>query len=455
MKKGKIGLFILVLLFYLVFIPGYTPFPAELKALVVLVVVQILWIGRVFPLALSALILILILSLHFFSYEKTLSYFASPIVWLMFSTFFLSGAFISTGLATRVSLFVLGWSRGSSRLLILISFVLTAILSVVLPSNVGKASLAASVYDSILKNMGPIADMRNTGKSMFIGLTYIVPISGALVATGASSTIYAFGLMEKQGAGFEYLSWLWAFSFPVLLFLFFLWILAMVLFPPEKVDRRKLMEIIDRKADEKGRLSSREWRIMIIISLTLVLWVTQPLHGVSIPLVGLLGAVLTLLPPIGVWNWEEARTRIDWDMMLFFAATIMVSEMLIETGTLQLVSDLLVNMLGGHSKLFIIVLMVLLTMLLRLIFVNILGLLTIMLPLAITVGQSLPGDTAMAVAMAVFLASIPGFLFIIQSPVHLISFSYQYFSERDLLKIGLPSMLIWTLLILFSTLAWW
>jgi solute carrier family 13 (sodium-dependent dicarboxylate transporter), member 2/3/5 len=455
MKQRKIGLFILALLFYLVFIPGYAPFPAELKALIVLVVVQILWIGRVFPLAQAALILILMLSLHFFSYEKTLSYFASPIVWLMFSTFFISGAFISTGLAARVSLFVLGWSRGSSRLLILISFVLTAILSVVLPSNVGKAGLATSVFDSILKNMGPIADMRNTGKSMFIGLTYIVPISGALVATGASSTIYAFGLLEKQGAGFDYLSWLWAFSVPVLLFLFFLWILAMALFPPEKVDRRKLLEIIDRKAGEMGSLTSQEWKMMMIICLTLVLWVTQPLHGITIPLVGLLGAVLTLLPAIGVWDWEEARTRIDWDMMLFFAATIMVSEMLIETGTLQMVSDLLINLLGGQSKWSIIVLMVLLTMLLRLIFVNILGLLTIVLPLAITVGQSLPGETSKAVAMAVFLASIPGFLFIIQSPVHLIAHSYRYFSERDLLKIGFPSMLIWTLLILFSAFVWW
>ncbi|SIT72482.1 SLC13 family permease [Edaphobacillus lindanitolerans] len=448
-------LFLISLVMYFIFVPGYTPFPVEVRALAVLAIIQILWIGRVFPLAQGALLLMVILSFHFFTYEETLTYFASPIVWLLFSTFFISHAFIETGLAARISLKVLQLSGGESRLLILISYVLTILLSLVLPSNVGKGSLVASVFDGILKNMRPIADIKNVGRSMFIGLTYIVPISGALVATGASSTIYVFGILGEQGEQLTYLSWLIAFAPPVFLFAFFLWLLSITVFPPEKINRKSLVDVLRQKEKELGKLNVSEKKVLVIISVTLILWTTQPLHGISIPLIGLFGASLTMLPGIGVWTWEQGRQSVDWDMMLFFAATIMVSGMLIHTGTIRLVSNVLVNLLGGHSMILIILGMLTLTMCLRLIFVNILGLLTIVLPLSMAVGESLSSHAAENLAMAVFLAGVPGFLFITQSPVHLIAHSYQYFSEKDLVKLGIPATAIWGVMIVATAFLWW
>ncbi|MGP4079952.1 hypothetical protein ACTWQL_08535 [Pseudalkalibacillus sp. R45] len=78
-----------------------------------------------------------------------------------------------------------------------------------------------------------------------------------------------------------------------------------------------------------------------------------------------------------------------------------------------------------------------------------------MIPLAITIGQDIPDFSPLVVAMAVFLTGVPGFLLITQSPVHLISHSYGYFSETDLLKVGIPSALLWFIVIMLSVLFYW
>ncbi|AQQ52215.1 SLC13 family permease [Planococcus lenghuensis] len=448
-------LFAIAAVIYLLIIPGYADTPLELKAFATLVVIQILWIGRVFPLAQSSIILILILSFHFFTYEETLSYIASDIVWLLFSTFIISHSFISTGLAGRISLAVLRLSRGSGKSLVFMSYVLMFLLSLMIPSNVGKGSLVASVFDSLLKNMKQITNVENLGKSLFIGISYIVAISGALVATGASSTIYTFGILNENIDGLSYLKWLLLFLPPIALFAVALGGLSLLIFPTEKIDQQALIRVMDQEAANMGKLRFPEKKVMLIIGIVLVLWSTQQLHDISIPLTGMLGAALTIMPGIGVWTWEEARKSIDWDMILFFAATIMVSGMLVETGTIQVAADFLLHTLPLDHPIIILVLLVCLTAAVRLIFVNVLGLLTILLPLGLTLGVALEGLSPALVTMALFLAGVPGFLFITQSPVHLIAYSYGYFKEKDLLKIGGYALVVWIALVSITAGFYW
>lgn len=453
--KNKI-LTIITIIIYILFLPDFLfNLDIKIKALAALVIIQILWIGRIFPLAHSSIILMLILSFHFFSYEETLSYIASDIVWLMFSTFFISHAFINTGLASRVSLSMLKLSNGSSRSLILISYFLMFILSFMIPSNVGKASLVVSVFDRLLKNLKDINNIQNLGKALFIGVSYLAAISGSFVATGASSTIYAFGILKELTDDLNYLTWMLYFAPPIILFTVILWLLFIILYPPKPINRQLFIKLIDDRIDELGKISMPEIKVLFITLLTITLWATQSIHHLSIPLIGLLGATLTFTPKIGVWKWEKARNCVDWDMMLFFAATIMVSQMLIKTETIDMVAHFLMNNLKIESTLMLLFILLVIISLLRIIFVNVLGFLTIVLPLAVEMGQSLPDLSSFMITMTVFLIGVPGFLLITQSPVHLIAYSYQYFSEKNLLKIGSIASVIWICIVLLFAVCYW
>ncbi|MDF2037853.1 SLC13 family permease [Cytobacillus oceanisediminis] len=452
--KKKI-LMIIAIALYLFFFILPMQWDIKVQSLIALVIIQLLWVGNVFPLAYSSLLVMLMFSFHFFTYEEVLAYISSDVVWLLVSTFIISRAFIDTGLADRLSLMILKWSRGAGKVLVFISFFLVFILSVLVPSNVGKASLISSVFDSLIGSLKSMDESSNLAKSLFIGITYLIPITGAFVATGASSTIYAYSLLSDIGHHIDYLQWTLIFGVPIAIFAVLLGLAFIIMFPPEKINKEHLLCLLEAKISELGKISAREKKMLAIMGVTLALWITQSIHGYSIPLIGLLGACLTIFPGIGVWEWERARKSINWDIVLFFASTLMVSGMLLSTGTIDLLVKYLTQILALKTPFMTVLILILLTSLMRIMFVNVLGFLAIMLPLVISLGDALSGFPALNLVKAVLLAGIPGFFFITQSPVHLISYSYGHFSERDLLKAGAVSFLIWIGVILGAFAFYW
>ncbi|MFL0506855.1 SLC13 family permease [Ureibacillus sp. 179-F W5.1 NHS] len=448
-------LLIIAIVLYLLFFIMPMEVDIKIQSIAALIIIQILWVGKVYPLAYSSLLVILLLSFHFFTHEETLAYLGSDVVWLLFSTFILSNALINTGLANRMSLTILKLSRGASRALLPIAFASIFVISILVPSNVGKASLLTSVLDSLIKSLGPSNSTKNLAKSLFIGITYLVPIAGAFIATGASSTIYAYNLFSENGATIHYVNWIVLFGVPILIFVIFLCIIFMLLFPTEKIDREFLLQLIEDEIGKLGKMKFEEKKMLGIIGVVLFLWMTQNVHGYSIPLIGLLGACITMLPRIGVWDWNQAKTSVNWDIILFFASTLMVSGMLIHTGTITWLSKYLNAIVDDQSPFVIVLILVLLTALLRIMFVNVLGFLAIMLPIAFTLGDTLSNVSALLLAKAVFLAGIPGFFFITQSPVHLISYSYGYFTEKELFRVGVVASVVWVLIICVAFLVYW
>src|SRR5699024_5379720 len=106
---------------YIIFLtPLFNQWNDITQALMILVIAQILWIGRVFPMAYTSLIAFLLMSLQVSSFEKIIASLGEEIVWLIFATFILSSAFEESGLAERISLNMLKASRGDGKLLLLI-----------------------------------------------------------------------------------------------------------------------------------------------------------------------------------------------------------------------------------------------------------------------------------------------------------------------------------------------
>ncbi len=455
MNKKNI-LLMLSLVIYLLFIsPFFFDWSQVVKAFALLVMIEIFWIGRVFSIAYTSLILIILISFHFLSYEEIMSYMGSGIVWLLFSTFIISNAFIESGLAYRISLHMLKWSKGKGSQLVLISFILMFVLSFFVPSNVGRGSLVSSLLDSIISNLKKVGSVKNLSKVLFIGISYIIAISGALVATGASSTIYTFGMLMAVSNQLNYLKWFLLFAPPIFLFIIILWLILKLLFPLENVDGNEIISYIDERLSGLGALKKSEYKMILIIGVTVLLWMLEPLHGYSIPQIGMLGAILTMLPYIGLWDWEIAKTKIDWDMILFFASTLMLSNILITTGSIDWFASEITSIISSSSSILILVIMVIIVAFLRTFFVNILGFMTIVIPLAIIVGQHSGTISPLIMAMAVFLTGVPGFFLITQSPVHMISYSYGYFSEKDLLRTGLITVVLWISIILLAALYYW
>jgi anion transporter len=457
MAKRKLRLFVCALMLYVIFIaPVFFHWPDEIRACALLLIMQILWLGRIFSLAYSSVLLMVILGFHFMSYEKVLGYVASPVVWLLFSMYLLSGAFIRSGLAHRLSLQILYWSKGSGRKIVGASFFLMSILSVMIPSNIGRGNLVTSILDKMVINVRQVEEMNRLPKALFISVCYVTALTGALLATGASSTIYTFGFINDHLVHpLTFLQWMLFTVPPVIVFMVLLWLVLNVFFPLGKTDAGFVTSFIKDELAKAGQVKKAEIKMVLIIAGTVLLWVLEPLHHYSIPLIGLLGAVATIFPGVGVWKWEEARQKINWDTILFFASTLMLSNVLISSGLLKWISSHIALLVGNSHVAWLLLLFILFIFVIRLFFVNVLGVMAFIIPLSFSIGEQFPGISPVLFPLTFFLAGVPGFFFITQSPVHMISFSYGYFSEKDLLKTGVIASAIWLVILLATAFFYW
>ncbi|HEX6922598.1 MAG TPA: SLC13 family permease [Bacillales bacterium] len=442
---------------YFVFIsPVFFDWNQKVQAFALLSIAQVLWIGGIFPPPFTALLILLVSAFHFLPFDETLHFLGSEVVWLLFSMYLLAGSFLKSGLAYRLSLYILRLSRGNGKFLLLSTMVLVLTLSVFIPSNIGRGSLVASVLDKIAGHLNQLKEAKNMSKAFFIACSYIVSIGGAVVVTGANSTIYAFSMFNGfLSPNLSYLSWILLFAPPVLVFVLALWGILLWMYRPEKINSNDVISYIEKEIEQLGRVSLAEMKMMIIIGLTVLLWVLEPYHGYPISLIGMLGATATIFPVIGIWKWDEAKESINWEMLLFFASTLLLSYILIQTGSLKWVAGVFVNHFPeGHTWLLLITL-IFGTLLLRLVFVSILGFMTIMIPLALVIGEHVNGISPVLTAMTVFLAGVPGFFLVMQSPVHMICFSYGHFSEKHLFQTGMAVFSIWIFIVLLTVQFYW
>jgi len=442
---------------YVFFInPIFFDWSMPVKACALLLIMQFLWLGRVFSLAYSSLIMMILLSFHFFSYEETLSFVASPIVWLLFATYILSGAFIRSGLAHRLSLHILYWSKGRGGKLVGALFFLMTIFTVMIPSNIGRASLLTSVLDKMVGSIRTVEKVEKLPKALFIGVCYVTALTGALIATGASSTIYTYGFINDHlDQPITFLKWMILMVPPIIVFMIIFGIVLYFLFPFEKVRSNVVISFIKEELEKVGPIKTDEIKVMSIIGITVILWILEPWHHFSVPLIGLLGAAATVFPGIGVWKWDDAKDKVNWDMILFFASTLMLSTVLIKSGLLDIISKTLVRFVSVDHVILLLIFLLILVTIVRIFFVNVLGIMTFIIPLSFSIGEHLPGVSPALFPLVFFLAGIPGFFFITQSPVHMISFSHGYFTEKELVKTGILTAVLWLAIIMATALFYW
>ena len=455
MRKPVIILVLISL--YAVFLGPFYDWGIVIEALIMLLMTQIIWISQLFGLMVASLLILFLLATNFFTFQEATGFLGTDIVWLLFSTFIIAGAFMKTGLSLRISLFILKLSRGFGPLLMLVSFFMMSVLAFFIPANAGRMNLVITIITGMLDYLKKLYPIKNFGKGLMIGMNYVVPMSGALIITGTNTSIYAYGIFTNEGSlEWNYITWMVYFIPPILIYLLMLWLVLLWMYPLPKVDRFEVMAFIQGRIEERGKLTMPEIRLAGISATILLMWMLDPFHPFSIPMVGLLGALLTVLPYIGVWNWHEARNSVNWEMLVFFAVSLAVAAMLIDSGALEVVAQGVVLIQEVIQWEWLLLLIVgLIGIIFRLLFLNVLGYMTIMLPFALMIGTQLDTVPAIIVAMVIFLVGGPGFFLITQTPINMLSYQYGYFTKQDLLKTGTVVSLIWLVIIVITSQIYW
>ncbi|RSN29947.1 transporter [Amycolatopsis sp. WAC 04169] len=262
----------------------------------------------------------------------------ADLVWLLIAAFVLAAGLTGSGLVDRFVAMVPARAR-SVRGLAHLSTVALVVSSLVVPSTSGRAALAVPVFTALA---GALPRMV---KALSVLFPTVVLLSAVSTLIGAGAHLVADQLLrEATGDGIGFLRWL-LLGLPLAVVSSHLAAEVVLRLFTTREDRR---ERFDLRAEfpPRGPWTRTERFAAVTIGAVLVLWCTEPWHGLPPALVGLVGALAMCVPPHRVTTGTALKT-VPWSLLLFTAATAALGGALVASGAAAWVADVALSPVRG------------------------------------------------------------------------------------------------------------
>lgn len=296
--------------------------------------------------ATSLLFFLLGVTFHIARPEVIFSGFTSTAWWLVFGGSIIAVAVQSTGLGQRLADLLFGRLSGSYRRSVAAVAIAAVALAFLMPSTNGRILLLMPIVLAFAERIGLKPGQKGyTGLVVAVAAASYMPPTTILTANVPNSVL--LGAAESfYGIKLTYGSYL-LLHFPVLGALkaaLIVW-LACRLFP----ERAALAP-----ARERGfaPLSPAEKRLMLLLGLSLILFATDFIHGISPAWISLGTGILCLLPPVGVITPKTLSERINVGTLIYIAGILGLGAVVSDSGLGRLASAHLLadaGLVPGHT----------------------------------------------------------------------------------------------------------
>jgi solute carrier family 13 (sodium-dependent dicarboxylate transporter), member 2/3/5 len=428
--------------------------PRVQHAIAISLGVVIAWMTHAFDHALTGLMgCFLLWALHVVKFETAFEGFANSTTWFLFGAMLFGMMATKSGLARRLAYMVMRRVGHSYSRLLLGLIISDFLLTFLVPSGIARVVLMAAVALGLIEAFG-VGPGTNIGRGMFIILTYTATIFDKMVIAGAAS-ITARGIIEKIGqVPVLWSKWFFAYLPCNLITIFIAWRLVLWLYPPEQQELPGGARHLDRELEKMGPWSALEKKSALLMSAAIILWMTDFLHGIPAPLIGLGIGLVATLPLIGVLDVEDVR-KVNYLPIFFVAAALSISEVLRVTKALDVLSNVLISGIEPYiTNVYNSSFVLYWTAFVYHIFLgDEVGMLATSLPILMNFAHAHALDPL--VLGMIWTFSVGGKVFIYQSAVLVVGYSYGYFDARDMFKVGLALTVVQSIILVILVPLYW
>ena len=261
-------------------------------------------------------------------------------VWLLVGAFVLAAVLQRSGLAERWALQAVAAARTPRALMGRLTVFITATAFVV-PSTSGRAALLLPVF-LVLAQALQGAQPRLV-RALALLFPSVILLSACVSMLGAGAHLVALDFMQRMGAPVpSFLGWvLWAAPFGVLSSL-----LACELVLRLFLTRAERGVALALPPPATQPLTRAQRGAAAVAVLALAAWATTGLHGVPAPLVAVGAALAATVKPLTGVDMKTALKQVEWNLVLFMAATLVMGDALISSGAAAGLSSALVDALS-------------------------------------------------------------------------------------------------------------
>jgi len=328
-------------------LPG-GPAPAAQRAGALLVVALILWVSEAVPIAVTALlVLVLQPMLGLAPLGAAFASFMSPVFFFVLAMFVLTHAMAVSGLDRRFAGWLLARADGSTHRTLTLLMAGTAAVSTIV-SDVPAAAVFMVAALGLFERMG-LQPGSQFARGVMIGIPIASFIGGVGTPAGSSVNVLGLTFLEQYGkVRVPFVHWM-AIGMPMVVLLVPL--AAKVLlwcYPPEQ----RRIEGIDFAAEQRalGAMTPREWRVLVVVSVMLVLWIASSwVPRIDVVIVAVLGAVVLFLPGMRLFtSWKDVERATAWDTLLMIGGVTSLGAVSASSGLAKALVD---GVLGGLTEL--------------------------------------------------------------------------------------------------------
>lgn len=397
----------------------------------------------------SGLLLALFVILRVAEPAVVFSSWTGTTMYLIIGAYLIAAAVKSSGLGERIAYwFILRFMHSYNSIIISI-FCMTLVLSLIIPHPWPRAFLIMSVMAEVIENAK--VPRQGAVKIGFAVFAASVPIS-TIFLTGDSTV----NPLAAQYAGIEvgWFEWLKLMGPPCAVAAVLTCLAFLILFPasrPITVDKRSARE----KLQHMGKLSAVELRTLVWLTVAVLLWVTDSMHGIDIGWITLIVAMLISLPVVGGLLTPKAWNEVPVHVLLFITAAIAIGKVGAVTGMNAWIAKVLLPAAIPQNSLLLVLLIGGIAVVIHMLLGSVIAVMGVAVPAILTYTANM-GIAPLIPALWVLTAIVLHYAFPFQNMSILVGMGEEngLYTQKETLRFSAPLLLI-TFVTLLVELLWW
>lgn len=297
--------------------------------------------------------------------KSVISNYADETILLLLGASIISVLWENTGLDKRIAITFLRLIGNSLRTQLVFWFLLSMLLSAVLPNAVVCATITP-IAVSMLKYIG-MDDIKNNKAASKILLTiaYATGLGGlASPLGGAMNLVTVEYIQQLTGEEYMYSSWVIRFL-PIMLIL----LLINIVFILRDIDKTDMLggsrDYFVAEYEKMPKMNFEEKSALILFFVATVLAFTRQLYQNLLPglkpayvfiICAIISFLLTDKKGKRIMTWKNTQGKIIWDLMYIFAGGLALGTLINETGVAETLGDCIakLDMKGGFVTILVI-----------------------------------------------------------------------------------------------------
>ena len=371
-------------------------------------------------------------------------------MYLVIGAYLIANAVNSSGLGERIAYkFILKFVKSYQSIIISI-FVITFILSILIPHPWPRAFLIMSVMAVVIQSAKlPKEDAVKIGFTVFASS---VPVS--LIFLTGDSVINPLAV-QNSGVNLGWMGWLKVMGVPAIISSILTCILILILFKPSApVNIQK--DDIRAKLEDMGKFTTLEKRTIFWLAVAIILWVTDSIHGIDIGWITLLVAMLMSMPLIGEVLTPKAWAQVPVHVLLFLTAAIAIGKIGGITGMNTWIAETILPSTIPANPFVLAAFIAAVSIVIHMLLGSVIAVMGVAIPALLTFTQPM-GINPLVTTMWVYTAIAVHYIFPFQHLNMLVGQGEENgkYTQKETIRLGVPLTAVVFVITVLIEVPWW